>query len=389
MKSQNDLSALLRGDFKILKCRAQSEVGFYHRTGILSFIDSLQKHLDLNRFMSPDQLISALAILENIEINTSKFRFMHELLNHERYRLLHDIVPDAPKASGGLKCPYVSLVATLRKLHCVLLSQLELSLVHIARELPVSKVDYEQSMLDESQAFHDLENTSKAPHLPDKSTSVKDFARRSVTLYGTVVYPLNSNNDKDPAIIQAIQGFGNNTSIDYEGTPANKLYQFGGQFLEAIMLNEFSHTTEFKQSGKQGIQPGLVKGHINWTKVNSKIVGQVTLDVLTFNQCDLDNKDAMPTFYAIGSDGISLLEINDDELELVNKRCADEVSRVTNGQVVPICTLSATLSMPVDTTTGKHYLKVSAFTVRFNTDELRSTREYDFRKAFGNRSDFC
>ncbi|QRN04038.1 hypothetical protein GH742_09225 [Legionella sp. MW5194] len=388
MKSQNDLSDLLRGDFEILKCRAQSEVGFYHRNGFLSFIDSLQKQLNLNRFMSPDQLIKALTILENLEINSSRYRFMHELLNHGQYRLLHDIVPDAPKASGRLKCPYASMVTTLRKLHCALLSHLELSLVHIARELPVSKVNYEQGMLDESQAFRDLENTSKASHLPDKSTSVKDFARRGVTLYGTVVYPSSSNNDKDPAIIGAIEGFGN-SSIASEGTPANKIYQFGGQFLEAVMLNEFSHTTEFKQSGKQGIQPGLVKGHINWTKVNSSIVGQVTLDVLTLNQCDLDNKHAMQKFYAIGSDGISLLEVSESELELINQRCSDEVKGTTDGQVVPVCTLAATLAMPLDITTGMHYLKVSAFTVRFNTDELRSTREYDFRKAFWNRGDFC
>lgn len=388
MKNQDDLNNLLRGDFEHLKSKMPSNILFFHQSGFLAFIDLLQNHLHLHRFMSPDDLIKTLSIIEGIKINTSTYRYMHELLTDQRYRLLQDIVPDAPMASVRLTCDYGdNFSSLLRRLHCSLLNQLELSLLHIDRKLPVSRLHYEQSMLDESQAFRDLENTSKAPHLPDKSTAVKDFYRRGVTLYGTIVYPSGSDINHDPAIITAIEGFGQ-SSIGSEGTPANKIYQFGGQFLEAIMLNEFSHTTEFK-SKQRGIQPGIVKGHINWTKEKGAIVGAVTLDVYTFNQCDLHNKSAMQKYYAIGSDGISLLEVSDKELELVNKRCRDERLGVTENQVVPICTLSAKLGMPVDISTGRHYLKVTDFTVCFNTDELRSTREYDLNKAFENRGAYC
>lgn len=388
MKNQNDLNNLLSGDFEHLKSQVRSRIGFYDRGGFLAFIDSLQTHLHLHRFMSPDDLIKALSIIEGIEINTSTYRSMHELLTNQRYRLLEDIVPNAPTASVRLKCHYGdNFSSLLRRLHCSLLSQLELSLVHIDRQLPVSKLHYEQNMLDESQAFRDLENTSKAPHLPDKSTAVKDFFRRGVTLYGTIIYPSSSDINHDPAIIDAIEGFGQ-SSIGSEGTPANKIYQFGGQFLEAIMLNEFSHTTEFK-SKQRGIQPGIVKGHINWTKEKGTIVAVVTLDVYTINQCDLRSKYAMQKYYAIGSDGISLLEVSDKELELVNKRCRDERLGVTENQIVPICTLSAKLAIPVDISTGRHYLKVTDFTVCFNTDELHSTREYDLNQAFENRGAYC
>lgn len=380
MKSQTDLINLLKNDFAQTKITIQAHKPLWGRNSDLAFLEQLETQLNLHRFMSPSQLRHAISIVEQVKIGENSFKTTFDKC------CLDDMQPNASQpASKPLKCVNTSIVPFLTRLHSTLLRQLKLAHVHSGNTVDVSSLRYNADMLEQSQPFYDLINTSKAPALPDKSTSVKDFRRRCDTIYGAIIHPATANDDNDPAIIDAIEGFAGD-AITSLGAKANKIYQFGGQFLTTVLLTEFSNTVEFKSTEKQGLERGMVKANINWTKKDGEIVADIQMKILTCCYADPLDKNALQRFYAIGSDGLSLLEMDEDELERINARCSAEIRGETEDDVVPICTLSAKLHMPVDAATGHHYLKANAFEIHFYTDALQSIKAIDFSQVLNHTS---
>src|SRR5437868_7419499 len=100
-------------------------------------------------------------------------------------------------------------------------------------------------MIAESQTFRDIETSSKRAELPDKSTIVMDIMRGGVTIENKVIPP----NEDIAALIENFTG----DKINSEGSRANKIYHFGGQFLQADFLREFTNTTLLMSEQSTGL----------------------------------------------------------------------------------------------------------------------------------------
>ncbi|CDZ76870.1 hypothetical protein BN59_01146 [Legionella massiliensis] len=358
--------------------------GFFGDLAGYYFLDKFFKSLQLSDNMSPSDLVNALRLLESIPIKTkSTIAPMAQNLGKNRYRTLQAFDMAAKHVRLGF---YVTENSWLHRFlienHQMLLSNYERAYLHAQGELPFSEVDYNQKQISESQAFYDMETTSQATELPDKSTIMNDLKRKGVTIYNAEICLGNNNNPRDPMAIKSIEGFAGD-SIDEPNSRANKIFNFGGQFLEAVMLQEFTNTTQFADSEISGIERGAVKGHINWTKTpdTGEIYAQITMKVLSCSYADQQNIFAPQKIYAIASDGCSLIEVDDEALGTVLQRCSAEVLGKTEGNVVPICEMNATVKLVPDGMDG-YKLQVDQFHTQYFTPDLVSTKAYKFNYDF-------
>ncbi|KTD65658.1 hypothetical protein Lspi_0370 [Legionella spiritensis] len=398
MKSPKDMKDQLQQYMDTIKNNSPQKGLFFKEIPSPDFIENLERSLRLSRFMSPQELLQGLQFIETLIVKKSDFfrgedaTFRAVLSRQYNRRILKDISAPSraiPKEPHYIKSDAV-LYRNLIRMHDTLLGRYEVARLHMNGEIPFSSVDYKPDVIQSTQAFRDLENTSKSSELPDKSNIILDVRRKGVTFYGSVIHPHEPEIKDDPYIIQTIERYVArqfydkddivhfvDERIDEDGSRANKIYHFGGQFLEGIFLSELTNNVEFTETGQRGLERGMVKGHINWTKdpKTKEIYAKVNINILTCVYADPINKDDPQRFYAIGSDGSSLTMISEEELEQVNKRCSDEIAGKTENNVVPLCTMSARISLPVDRSTGKHFLRADKFTISFNTPDLRSSKE--------------
>ncbi|MBA2656968.1 MAG: hypothetical protein H0U70_08290 [Tatlockia sp.] len=362
---------------------------------------NLYQTLGLSRAMSLSDLEKALQVLENITLETQslpKFISLTESLKEKKFRTLEsmDLVKKPNNDWERLILPISEncpLHHFLIKNHDLLLSYYEIASLHANAEIPVSEFNYNKDQLIESQAFLDLETTSREKHSPDDSTIVPDLIRKGVSLSGIVknglllsgtgvdIEPYDRDNPLDPAVLQAIERF-TNDSLAFEYSTANKILNFGGQTLEATLLQEFKNTTHHQRLDLYGIEPGLTKSYIDWFKnyESGEFYAKIHLKLLTCaytNPVDLRE----PTkIFAIGSDGLSLIELNNDELEPVMQLASAEVSGSTKGNMVAICEIQGKIDLDFVPTVG-YQLKVAEFKVHFNTPDLVSIKHPDFKPS--------
>jgi hypothetical protein len=135
----------------------------------------------------------------------------------------------------------------------------------------------------------------------------------------------------------------------------------------------------------QNLERGKVKGHINWSKdpATNEIYATVNLKILTCAYADPENDDKPQQFLCIGSDGMSLVSIEDvEDLETILRRCDDERLGITQNNVVPICTMDAKFKLELNPDTGEHYLKADEFLTQFNTPDLISSKDISANKGY-------
>ncbi|MCW8450202.1 hypothetical protein [Legionella quinlivanii] len=364
----------------------QEKHGYFSTNHKAAFLKQLDEALSLNDTMSISDLACAISTVENLLIKpegaTAAIHFK-DYLDSKQYRIL-DEAQSIP-ASSGKKLSIIvpggdtEISSLLIKLHESLLSSYQLSRNHAAGQIPVSKVKYSTEQLQSTQSFFDLELTSQQAQLPDSATIVKDIQRKGVTLNGKVITAKDSNDNNDPWIRQAIENF-TGDQIHTAGSQANKIYHFGGQFLEAILLQEFTHSMQLATNPDFILERGMVKGHIDWVKnpENGEISAKVNLKIFTCSTADLDDVEDPQKFFTIGSDGSSLVQVVNDDLEKVIPRASAEVSGKTKGNIVPVCELNGTVRMVFDQSQGACHLKVSEFTNKIYTPDLISDKALQF-----------
>lgn len=353
-------------------------------------LNNLVQALALNRSMSVIELISALSVLENIHVKTEYgFISFAESLKQNKLSTLssYDIIHNK-KDLGVSTEQNSSFYKFIVENHTLLLQYYERAYFHALGELPVSEIDYDDLQLKESQAFFDLETTSKGLHSADKLTVVPDLKRGGVTIQGVVI---NGNND-DNKILKALQDF-THDSLVQPHSKASKILNFGGQFLESIMLQEFSNSTIKTDSSNNHIDPGVVKAHINWyseknlNRSDLDYYATIDLKILTCAYADPENLKAEQQIFAIGSDGESLITMKEskdiDEIQKLTERSLKEHAGLTEGNVTPICELKA--KVKIEETEKGCLLKVVEFKSKFNTPDLESTKAHlaspiDFNK---------
>ncbi|WP_454785353.1 hypothetical protein [Legionella sp. WA2024007413] len=387
MKTEQTALAHIAKEWSILKgmINSSQEKRFFKTGSSLTAIDDFFNRIALDRQpMNISELAEALQVLEHLTIVTADLKKVSfaNWLDRNRYRTSQDIGIEkrddrsvAEKKDVQFPIPEnSSLFRLLVKTHDTLISHYELAYFHAQGEIPCSEFTYSQSDLKESQAIYDIETTTQDEVTSDNSTVIKDLVRRGVTIYGAAIIPRNIDDHKDAILMEAIENFaGDKISVPH--SRANKLYNFGGQFLHGSLLREFTNTTKLVEGDIQGIERGRTTGHINWSKDgNGKIYATINLKILTCSYANPADEYSPQQIFAMGSDGISLIELNDNELEKSMEQCAKEVRGETQDNIVPIANIKAKIEMVKNESGTGYMLKVSEFTLKYNTPDLVSTK---------------
>ncbi|WP_019218239.1 hypothetical protein [Legionella tunisiensis] len=328
--------------------------------------------------MAIHDLLNAIAILESMPLGAKTFK---DYLDNERYRTLDDLdnlkldIPEQARFAGKSKIA-PTLLPMLAKIHERLFSTYELAYFHAHGELPVNQIDYHQVMIEESQKFNEMSLTTKQAELPDKATIVKDVARGTVTIAGQRILIEDSS---DPsAIITAIESL-TGDKVTRLGSKANKLFNFGGQFLQATLLQEFCSTGMIVDKKLIGLDSGYTKGSINWVKdkITGEPVAEIKLKILTCSYLNPKGNEAAK-LYAMAADGSSLLELNDNNaVETIMQRAKSELSGNTTDDMIPIAEVNATIRLVPQPykLPQEHFMQVETASIRYNTPDMVSTKE--------------
>ncbi|MBA2709405.1 MAG: hypothetical protein H0U57_02260 [Tatlockia sp.] len=339
-------------------------------------LNKLFKSLGLNRSMGINDLVLAINTLENVTVNMKKKPeqiSLGESLKKNKFSTLSSYdLPTKTEETGvctDIKSPFYNFLV---KNHSTLLQHYEQAYFHSQGEIPISEVSYDTSQLQESQPFYDLETTTSMPNPKHNDTVVKDMARGGVTINGKAIEPEDADNSKDQKILDAIQTL----TRDSPTNPSSRAYQilnYGGQYLEAILLEEFRNTTIFTDTGVRNLDPGLNKGQIDWyseelPKYETGYLADIDMRIFT---CASANPEK---YFAIAADGSSLLHMDADEIDGVMARNSKEVQGLTTGNVVPICRIKA--KVKIENSPNGYMLKVVEYNTQYYTPDLESSKAH-------------
>ncbi|MGQ3889541.1 hypothetical protein ACQUW5_10975 [Legionella sp. CNM-1927-20] len=383
-------------DFVEAEAKAASKRTIFRNFDKYNFVNLIYQSLNLNDFMTIKDLENAIKLIEELPVFSEKYTTLNQLISTKLdYQVLNQVNNNAGFSAKLLNLPKVKLGVTsnftkaLIETHQVLLSYYQEALTHTLNQTPVKEINYDSVMLAESQAFRDLNISTRELGSSDNSTIIPDVRRRGVTFYGATIIPANYTDAFDASIIQTIRDFtGDNrdkAAVPTPGSGASKLLNFGGQFLEAIILNEFSNTIEFTD-GRQGrLERGKVKGHINWSKNTEINEIYATVNIKIYTLSFANNDPTKPQeFYAICSDGKTLLPISDKDFERVYKNCDNERLEKTENNLVPICEYSVKIKLDSEfneINNLEYFFKVAECKLQLNTLQLTSIKEKGHKLA--------
>ncbi|WP_131781711.1 hypothetical protein [Legionella gresilensis] len=387
-------------DFIEAEAKSASKKLIFRNFDKYNFVNSIYQSLNLNEFMSIADIEHAIKLIEELPVFSEEYTTLNQLISTKLgYQVLNNVnnnagisinLPDLPKVKLGITSNFTK---ALIETHQLLISYYQEALTHTLDKIPVRKINYDEVMLAGSQAFRDLNISTRELVSSDNSTIIPDVRRKGVTFYGAIIVPANYVDTYDAIILQTIKNFtGDNSShgngsdrsinsndLPHPNSKASKIMYFGGQFLEAIVLNEFSNTIEFID-GRQGrLERGKVKGHINWAKNSAinEIYATVNIKIYTFSFADNDPNKPQE-FYAICSDGKTLLPISEKDFERVYKNCDKERLEETENNLVPICEYNVKIKLEThykDQNNPEFFFKVTKCKLQLNTPQLTSTKE--------------
>jgi hypothetical protein len=373
MPTLSSLKQILQ-QWEQMKLKKGSRKGLFFKSNSHNPLDQLVK--SLNDYMTIKELAHSLSLIESLRINSQST--FGNWLGVNGYRIMEDlgvntqVKPSKPVLSTGT--PQFNF---LIKLHDILLNYYEAAKLHAKGELPTSEIQYDQDQLQESQAFYDLETTTQQEESRDQSTSIPDFKRKGVTILGNALGTGNSEGDEDTRIVEGIEAF-TQDKIASPNSRASKIFHFGGQFLEAIVLKEFSNT--MKLDGSDAIlEAGYSRSYSNWTKDphSNQLFATINVKVFTCGHA-ASSEDSPQKLLTVGSDGRSLIEIGSEDLEKVMKQCKAEITKnreiATRGNVVPMCELTARIQLTENEAKTGYMLKMKHFTTRTYTADLVSSK---------------
>ncbi|KTD11068.1 hypothetical protein Lgra_2034 [Legionella gratiana] len=379
------VSAITKANAKLalFKEHARKEsMKWFHDDSRYQFISDIEKGLALHDHMTISELEKAIRFIEEMKIYTENKKtesFKNVLSQDFHYRTLASF--DIDKFTTREKRPQKlepnvllskksSLCGFLTEIHSTLIGHYELSKAHAEGHIPVSKIHYTSDLIKQTQMAQDLENTTKNAKTIDDSTSVMDIRRGGTTFYGVKI----DTGKNDVYALSTIENFAGD-KIDVLGSKANKIFHFGGQVLQGIILDEFENSMELIDNDQhltEGLKPTLTRGSVNWSKnpETGQIYATVELKILACAFIDPIDTSKMPKHFAIRSDGTTLDTIDENILPQLNKVAAQD-----ENDIVPICTFKAKLDLTLDENTQEHYLKMNEFVVKINTPEMISRKD--------------
>ncbi|ARB90946.1 hypothetical protein [Legionella longbeachae] len=367
----------------IFKELARKEsIKWFHDDRRYQAINYIEKKLALHDHMTISELENAIRFIEEMKITTENQKtepFKNVLSKDFHYRTMAsfevDDFPTSVKRSQKSESTVLinkrsSLCSFLADIHSTLISHYELSKAHTDGHIPVSTIYYTPDLLKQTQIAQDIVNTTKAATTSDESTCVMDIRRGGTTFYGVKI----DTGKNDAYAIPTIENF-TGDKIDILGSKANKIFNFGGQVLHGIILDEFENSMELidgSQHLTEGLKPTLTRGRVNWSKNSEtgQIYATVELRILACAFIDPIDTTKMPKHFAIRSDGITLDTIDESMLPHLNR-----VATQDENDIVPICTFRAKLDMTQDPRNQGHYLRMNEFVVKINTSDMISRKD--------------
>ncbi|AUH72734.1 hypothetical protein [Legionella sainthelensi] len=367
----------------IFKELARKEsIKWFHDDSRYQAIEYIEKKLGLDDHMTISELEKAIRFIEEMKIivENKKIEDFKQVLSKDfHYRTLASFDIDAfparlKKAQQSeplvilSKCS--SLCGFLAEIHSTLISHYELSKAHTEGHIPVSEIYYPTDLIKQTQIAQDIQNTTKAATTSDDSTSVMDIRRGGTTFYGVKI----DTGKNDVYAIPTIENFAGD-KINILGSRANKIFNFGGQVLHGIILDEFENSMKLIDGDQyltEGLKPTLTRGRVNWSKDSEtgEIYATVELKILACAFIDPIDTSKMPKHFAISSDGTTLDTIDEGMLPQLN-----QAATVDENDIVPICTFKAKLDLTQDQGTQEHYLKMNEFAVKINTPNMISRKD--------------
>ena len=252
---------------------------------------------------------------------------------------------------------------------------------------PVNEIIYAPNMIQHSDILQAISTESKMSNLVDEADVALDAKRKGFTLNGEVIsLSKESENDNDELkkeVKKAIEKFTKDESgVNVNGSRANKLFYFGGQWLHAIMGSEFAAqiAISFPNIDIDNTQVNISKGAggiSNWTiiKSNQEIIGKISYKVLSISALPADPK--IPSLLlALGADGQSLMELNLD-----NEQHSGMVERLKLGRekmphsVAPVAEIRLSVKLTEDPETKKFFIEPTGFEIKLNTTNLLSRKD--------------
>lgn len=344
--------------------------GFFDTSDPSKILDSFFEKLEINSTMSLREMVSVLQYLENVSVRIDQkptYASLAQVLSENNQPTLQSLGITSVSQPVNVRVKKNSpLCLFLIENHQLLVNFYQQANAHIEGHSPVSEMSYSSDELSVSQAFYDMEKTTVAKQAPDQAEVIGDIKRQGVTFYGAVVYPRDMNDPKDRILLQAIQDFAGD-SLDDAHSKANKILNFGGQFMEGVLLQEFMNTTKFLEETSSIISPGSSKGHINWAKESETghVYAFINLKILACSIFSPENNG----MYAMASDGSTLIALDGEDLEKVLARCADKSEEDT----APICEIDAKIGLVPNEENKGYILKVEQFNIKYYTPSLVST----------------
>lgn len=340
--------------------------------GELDLFGDLTSKLALHQSMTMSEIVATLHVIENLAVQM-KSKSSAKVMSFGDWLAKHHSpgLKDLDIAKSG-KTARAEVTENNRLFH--LLFDTHKSLFERYVELsenPIREITYNAEQLEGSKAFQELEEGSKEDHLPDKANIVRDVRRRGVTFYGAIVHPGDDpTDDHDPLICKTILNFAT-VEGDEEVTrqaKASKIFNFGGQFLEAVVLKEFANTMRLP-GVEFNLERGPVKGHINWSKSGSNIYASVDMKIFTCAYADPVDTNEPQRHFAMAKDGKSLVELNDDELGEIMEEYYAGLKGTKENTIVPICKLKAKIAL-TENPDGDYELRVVGYKAIINTPDL-------------------
>lgn len=356
----------------------------------------LLKQLSLPEYMTLKEIVSSLALIESIMIGKQS---LGELMNggDKPYRVLKDLLVadtkftnDLIQTQNNVKAIQAKLtrdsklLPTLMKLHQKLVNSFDQYYFKLQSNSPVEEFEYTSKTISDSQFFNELINTTSKETLANNRTIVKDL-QRGTTINNKSVIPAEFNNLYDHIVVKAIEEL-TNDEVKSKGSKASKIMHFGHQYLQAILLNEVLNTLKLKkQADKKGNQYGQTEiafgkciSRMNWTAKEGHVYGEFTIDMLSLS--DNNNPDNQ-YIMVMANDGVSLTKAvsGSDEVILLMERLNNASASPNESQYIfPIVTFKGKVSVEINRKTWEHFLKVSEFKVKINTEDLtfKNSGEY-------------
>ncbi len=265
------------------------------------------------------------------------------------------------------------LILLLLEAHTLLITLLETNMIkaNTMDLAPEKKIYYSNDQIDHSPEFSNIATSSQKLQLKDQADILYDLRRGLVLIDHQQVIGKN-----DQTLCQIIENF-TGDKIETPGSRANKIFNFGGQYLHANLAREYSAISLFEG---EFIQAGFNYGYIDWHKDSE---GQISATVMVKNLAFTTQNT-----YIVGTDGTSLvgLDLLDARHENIQGNLGKEMAADIHMRV-PTGYILVTIQLDLDKEHG-YYLKPTTCEVGYYTDELTCTHESNLDLAQNNNY-FC